>query len=202
MSDYGRESVPIKTWETLRRQQVLDASPWIRVWREEIRLPNGHIVDDYYTIETHEFVVVVPITSQGEALILRQYRHGAHEIVLNFPAGFIKYGESSLQAAQRELLEETGYGGGAWNFMGEYTIDGNRGCGKAHYFLAQEIIPLNDPSSGDLEDQEIIHCSANDLHEIFFKNKIKTIASAFAYLLASSLPEGDTFFQNRSKDTI
>ena len=170
-------------WEILDRQQVLDGSPWIRVFRETLRLPNGSLVDDFYSIETHEFVVVVSFPNDGQMLLLRQYRHGPREVVCNFPAGYIKPDETPLQAARRELLEETGYHGGRWESLGAFVVDGNRGNGRAHFFLAQGVTRLQEPCSGDLEEQEVLLMSPPDFYQAIRENRIKTLPTTCAFLL-------------------
>ena len=177
---------PEPLWQTLSRQQVLDGSPWIKVWKETLRLPDGMIVDDYYTIQTHDFALIVPFTAEGDVLILRQYRHALRAFGLSFPAGYLEKDEDPSHAARRELLEETGYGGGSWQRLGSFTVDGNRGCGTVHYFSVQGVRPIQEANSGDLEEQTVLIMPRRQVLAALQHEEIKTLPSACAFLLAMS----------------
>lgn len=98
-----------KPWQVLSSQQVIN-TPYLRIRREEVKLPNGVILPDYYIIENRGWVGVVPVTEDGRFLINKQYKHGIGLEVLEFPAGGIDEGEDDpLMTAHRELMEETGY---------------------------------------------------------------------------------------------
>lgn len=96
-------------WQVLSKTQILDTQH-LQVRSERVMLPNGIILPDYYIIENRGWVGVVPVTEDGRFLINRQYKHGIGEYVLEFPAGGIDEGEDDpLVAANRELMEESGY---------------------------------------------------------------------------------------------
>jgi ADP-ribose pyrophosphatase YjhB (NUDIX family) len=96
-------------WKILSSERVLDATH-LRVRREQVELPDGTIVPDYYITENRGWVGIVPITEDGRFIINKQYKHGIGLEVLEFPAGGIDDGEDDpVQTAHRELMEETGY---------------------------------------------------------------------------------------------
>lgn len=81
-----------------------------KVRQDKIELPNGTIIDDYFVIVRPEVAVILPVTSNQEIILVRQYRHGAGEILLELPANTFNPNQESPQAvAIRELKEETGY---------------------------------------------------------------------------------------------
>ncbi len=96
-------------WTTLSYHQIID-SPHLRIRCEQVAVPGGPIIPDYYIIENRGWVGVVPITEDGRFLINNQYKHGIGFEVLEFPAGGIDAHEQDpLLTAHRELMEETGY---------------------------------------------------------------------------------------------
>src|SRR5881396_2814525 len=96
-------------WETLSFQQVLD-TPYLKIRCEQVAVPNGPVISDYYIIENRGWVGVVPFTEDGRFLINNQYKHGIGHEVLEFPAGGIDaHEEDPVITARRELMEETGY---------------------------------------------------------------------------------------------
>lgn len=145
-----------KPWKTLHRQVLLDRAPWLKVLADDVELPNGRRVDGYLRLETRDHVVVVPLTTQGDVVLLRSYKRGPDAIDLQPPAGIIEPGERPQAAAERELHEETGYAASAWTPLGIFVLAGNIGAGWAHLFLAQGCRAVAEPASGDLEDQEIV----------------------------------------------
>jgi ADP-ribose pyrophosphatase len=76
--------------------------------RELVQMPDGYRCDWYY-VDTPPSVMIVPLTSDGNLVLVRQYRHNLKAHVLEFPAGTISDGEEPQAAALRELEEETGY---------------------------------------------------------------------------------------------
>lgn len=99
----------VEKWTTLRSTLVLD-NPWCRVRRDEVQLPNGTIIDDFYVIVRPDIALVLPITPDDHVLFVRQYRHGVGKILLELPAGsFDSTCEDAETAVLRELREETGY---------------------------------------------------------------------------------------------
>ena len=100
---------PIRTWKTLSYQQILD-TPYLKIRCEQVAVPGGPIIPDYYIIENRGWVGIVPLTADGHFLLNKQYKHGIGEVVLEFPAGGIDESEDDpQQTARRELMEETGY---------------------------------------------------------------------------------------------
>jgi len=96
-------------WKVLSTRQVLD-TPYLKVRCEEVAVPGGPVIPDYYIIENRGWVGVVPVTEDGRFLINKQYKHGIGLEVIEFPAGAIDPGEDDpLETARRELMEETGY---------------------------------------------------------------------------------------------
>ena len=83
--------------------------PWIQLSVEQVRLPDGRVVDDYYRIKLPDYAMVFAQTTDGKIIMERLYKHGIGRVSLGLPAGLVHAGEDPLAGAQRELLEETGY---------------------------------------------------------------------------------------------
>jgi len=150
---------PLKPWTVLGSRDVYAAEPWLKVRIETLELPDGRRVE-FHQVDQQDFIIVFAETADGLALMLRQYKHGARRVSLTFPAGALNPGEDPLEAARRELLEETGYASDEWLSFGDYAMQGNqRGC-VAHLFQARGCRKVAEPDSGDLEEMslELLTC--------------------------------------------
>lgn len=151
---------------------------------EHIRLPDGRRIDDFYTVRLRDFVVVAPFTEDGLVVLVRHYRHGPRRMTYSLPSGFIDGGESATDAARRELLEETGYAAGALTLAGSFVVDGNRGCGVEHVFVASGARREREPVSHDLADATVELASVEQAVRRLCGAELGELPSAAAIALA------------------
>ena len=103
-----------RSWKVLT-SEYLARKPWFTVRHESLELPDGRRIPDYYVFEYPDWINVTAVTRDGRFVLIDQYRHGLGETSYEIPAGVTEPSDASpLAAAQRELMEETGYGGGQW----------------------------------------------------------------------------------------
>ncbi len=180
----------MKRWKTLKSEVVLDRSPWLRVRSEDVELPDGRVVQGYIRLETPDYVVIVPLTAEGEVVLIRSYKRGVDDIDIQPPAGMVEDGEPPLEAAQRELLEETGHRAGAWTRLGAFVLGGNFGGGTAHLFLATGCRRVAEPDSGDLEEQEVLRLPLAEVRRRLLSGGFRQLGSAAALGLALAHLDG------------
>jgi ADP-ribose pyrophosphatase len=123
---------------------------------DRVELPDGRVIDDYWRVELFDHVVIVATTPDGSLICERQYKHGAGRVGLTLPAGHIDGDEPPLLAAQRELLEETGHGGGEWKSLGDCVVSATQYASRAYFFQATDVVFRQPPASGDLEEMQIL----------------------------------------------
>ncbi|MDR1273332.1 MAG: NUDIX hydrolase [Odoribacteraceae bacterium] len=133
--------------------EYLFRRPWLTVRRECIEMPNGNIIPEFYVLEYPDWVNTIALTKEGKFLFVRQYRHGLGEMSLELCAGVCDPEDASpLEAARRELMEETGYGNGEWR---EYMVlSPNPGSQNnlVHCFLATGVEKLGEQHLEGSED--------------------------------------------------
>lgn len=93
---------------SLKQSFIVD-TPWLKLIREDVRFPGGTVIKDFFIVERPTYAAVIPLLPNGDVLLVKQYRHGPKRKILNVPMGVIGKGEKPIQAAKRELQEETGY---------------------------------------------------------------------------------------------
>jgi len=153
----------LKPWTRLDRQVEFSAGPIREIARETVLLPDGRIIPDFYTARMGDYALVYAVTDEGRILVLRQYKHGVGRVCLTFPGGYISAGEDAAVAAERELLEETGYRGSSLTALGAFVTNANQGCNTAHLFRVDGCRRECDPDAGDLEEMELVQFRPEEL---------------------------------------
>lgn len=97
----------IKPWTILEEEDV-SPSPWFPLLRHTVQLPNGMVLNDYYFAPLGDVVMVLALTPQHEVILVKQYKHGLGQILLDLPGGLEQPGKGILGSAVAELEEETG----------------------------------------------------------------------------------------------
>ena len=170
-------------WESLTKESILVKKPWFEVFREEVRLPDGKIVPDYYGIEMPHYTAVFAVTVEQKIIVLRCYHHAIGEVTLTMPGGMIEESESPLAGIQRELLEETGYKAKEWKSLGAFIGNSTRGCGTYHLFLATGAYSVQEPDSGDLEELELLLWKQQEVEQALEEGQAKSLGVASILLL-------------------
>jgi 8-oxo-dGTP pyrophosphatase MutT (NUDIX family) len=98
----------LQPWRELERETVADGRIFT-VDRSTAESPVDGKPRVFHRIESVDWVQILPITAADEAVLVRQYRHGARRVTLEMPGGLIDPGEDPAAAALRECREETGY---------------------------------------------------------------------------------------------
>lgn len=125
-------------WKTLS-QKYLMKRPWMTARVDRVELPTGNTVDEYYVLEYPDWVNTIAITTDGRFVFVRQYRYALGKTVNELCAGVVEEGEEPMAAARRELLEETGFGGGQWKEWMVLSANASTHTNLTHCFLATGV---------------------------------------------------------------
>jgi 8-oxo-dGTP pyrophosphatase MutT (NUDIX family) len=141
-----------------------------------VKLPDGHIIPDWAWIIIPSAVIVLAVTADHQFLCFRQTKYAVDGIVLAPVGGMLEPEEMPLDAAKRELLEETGYEASEWVNLGSHILDPNRGIATMHLFLALDAKQITQPDSDDLEDQELLFLSQHEVENALKAGEFKILA--------------------------
>ena len=140
--------------------------------RDKCEMPDGKIVEEYFVVELPLTVCAVALTEEGEALMVRQYRHPIEEVLLEIPGGFVDEGENGEQAMRRELKEETGHEFTSCTFVGRIAANPGVLNNFTHFYLAKGGKKTSEQKLDPNEELQIEKISVAELKELFLENKI------------------------------
>jgi len=166
----------LRVWETLSKRTILTHNKFLTVEGHTVRLPDGNIIPDWAWIIIPSAVIVLAGTAEHTFLCFRQTKYAVDGVVLAPVGGMLEPEEIPLDAAKRELLEETGYEASEWVNLGSHILDPNRGIATMHLFLALDAKQIAQPDSDDLEDQELLLLSRSDLENALKAGEFKILA--------------------------
>lgn len=147
--------------EFLSQGEVVYSGTAFNVRLDSLVLDDGTAVTSE-TVDTSDSVIILPLLGDSEIVLIQQYRYAVEGWVLEAPAGGIQDGESPLAAAERELLEETGYRAGEMEALGSFWLAPGISNEFMHAFVARDMIL----EGSQLEKDELIHTAIHDIELI------------------------------------
>lgn len=179
----------MKKWTILKQKYLLKCK-WLTVRKDTVELANGVVLDDYYVLEYPTWVNVIAITEEGLFVIERQYRHGTESIDYEICAGTCEKDEKPIDAAKRELLEETGFGGGEWTLYGLSTPNPAAMSNLNYTFLAKGVTKIAQPHQEQSEDIEVFTITRDELVSLMERGDITQgcmLAMLWKYVAKNSM---------------
>ncbi len=136
---------------------------WLRLRADRVRLPTGAEIEEFHVAEVPDWALIVALTDGGQAVLVEQYRYPVDRTALEFAAGIIGDGEVPVEAARRELLEETGYAAETWTALGRCAVEPARQTNYGHLFVAQGARRVGAPRLDATEDLRVRLVEADGL---------------------------------------
>ena len=159
-------------WKLLSSEYVFK-DRWFIARADKCEMPDGKIVEPYYVLEFPDWCNVVLITEDEKIVMVRQYRHALQMATTELPGGVIDKNETPLQAAIREVQEETGYISTEIEFLYKTAPNPATNNNYAYFFLATNAKPLTNQNFDAFEDMDVLLFSKEEILQMIMNSKIE-----------------------------
>ncbi len=173
----------IAPWERIARATLLDAKIFT-AYRDRMRAPSDGREFDFFVLHAPDWVNVIALTEADKVVLVRQYRHGTGRITTEIPGGMVDPGESPLDAARRELAEETGYAAEKWEEIGSVDPNPAFQTNRTYTFLARGARPAGPQRPDDNEELEVLERGLDEIRGMLRDGTMNhaLVLCAFAHL--------------------
>ena len=161
-----------------KKGKVLESSylfnePWLTVRKDKVELANGVVIPNYYVLEYPNWVNILAITKDKKFLMIRQYRHGTGTTNFELCGGCVDAEDASpLEAAKRELQEETGYGNGHWRQNLKLSANPSISNNWTYNFVAEDVELISTQHLDGGEDISVHLLSLDKVVKLLKNNEI------------------------------
>ena len=179
----------MERWKTKASELLLD-SPWVRVRRDRVSLPNGTEIEDFYAVTIRDATAIVAVDERGNLILKREYRYCYDRELIEIPAGAFEDGETDpLLVARRELLEETGYVSDHWEYLGPTVESSAKMTNIMHIFYAARCRKVSGQSLDATEALEPLLVPLAQAVDMVMTNEICCNSSAHGILRVARMLE-------------
>lgn len=141
-----------RPWKVVKSENILRLGPWLSVRQECVEMPSGAQIPTWFIFEFPDWINVIALTKEGKMVMVDQYRHALGETHYELVAGVIDQGETPLEAAKRELSEETGFEGGEWQLFMTLSPNPTNHNNLSYTFLATGVEKRREQHQEPTED--------------------------------------------------
>lgn len=174
----------IKPWPLISSQPVSDHGLF-QLTKDRAQSPRTGGERDFLVLHMPDWLQVVALTSGGQLVLVRQYRHASRGIGLEVPGGLLDAADPDpASAAARELMEETGYGGGEIKELGSFWPQPALLANRVHFFAVRDAQQVGAQEQDAGEDIEIVLIDPVGIDELVNSGQIQNAMTVLALGLA------------------
>lgn len=175
-------------WEEISTEHLVQ-DEWIDFRRSAYRFPDGRVFQPYYSYTRKDYAVIVASDEKGDLLCVRQFRQGIRQVTTEFPAGAIEkkdgqdMAEAALQAAKRELREETGYESSCWRTLMAIPSSATISDNYAWLFAAENCRPVSGQQLDEMELLGVVKHTPEEIDQLIRAGQFQQSVHVLAWLL-------------------
>lgn len=182
MLDQDPSNRLIAMWKTLKSDTLINEYH-VTVHKDAVQLPDGAVIDDFYTVTIPDAAMVAALTLEGNILLKSEYRYACKREVIECPAGMFEEGETDpLTVAKRELLEETGYISYDWLYLGATLESTSKITNRMHLFLAKNCTQISTQHLDENEHLIVMAVPLDEAVDMVMKGTINANSTAHLVL--------------------
>ena len=194
-------------WQEISTEHIVQ-DQWIDFRKSAYRYPDGRVFEPFYSYSRKDYVVIVASDTEGNYICVRQFRQGIREVTTEFPAGGVerndgreyaakaattakatstataKVSEDTLEAAKRELMEETGYVSEEWEHLLTIPSNATIADNYATVFRAKNCRLVAEQNLDETEVLQICKHTADEIEEMIQEGEFQQAVHVMAWLLA------------------
>jgi 8-oxo-dGTP pyrophosphatase MutT (NUDIX family) len=140
---------------TITKDKKVYGTPIFSLQEKEVLPDDGSDAAKFYVLNAPEWINVIALTDNNEVALVEQYRHGIDETTLEIPGGMVDAGEKPLEAAKRELLEETGFESDSWELLGKASSNPAILSNFTHIYMARDCKKTSPQQTDGHEDIKV-----------------------------------------------
>lgn len=167
--------IRLKKWQLITTQDV-SPSQHFPLEKRGYKLPNGRMVDDFYVATIADSVNIIPITNNGQIIMIRMYKQGVDGFMIQFPGGRFdpKKHPTVKDTAIQELEEEAGIkiNSDQLVFVGKLAVASTKATENSHIFIAKKAEFNSKQNLDDTEEIEVLVFSPKKVDQLINEGKI------------------------------
>lgn len=178
------DSADLPPWRVVRSTYPL-RDRWIKVRADDCVTAEGVEIAPYYVLEYPDWVEVVAIDANDEIVLVEQYRHGLGVVALELPGGAVDASDAGpIEAAARELREETGFSAKEWEYVGALAANPATHTNRCHIVLARDVERVSQPADDPTERIRLVRMPIRQAIAMALDGKMIQVIHVAALTLA------------------
>ena len=175
--------------ECQKKEYILDTK-WLKVRKDYLIIDNNKQTD-YYVVEKNDVVLILAFNKNNEIILVSEYKYPVNQIMTGIPGGTIIRGnEEPLEAAKRELKEETGCESDEWEFFTKTYEYPTKDIHELSIYIAKNCVQISEQNLDDNEELTFKWVPFQDAVNKVISNEINHGCTAYAILrYANTYPE-------------
>lgn len=181
----------IEPWVTTK-EELKYTTNIFKLLSRDMKLESEDHSATFSIIEAPEWMNVIPLTSDNEIVLVEQFRYGIEEPTLELPGGMVDAGETHDETAKRELLEETGYAGDTWQYLGKVSSNPAFLTNYTHLYVVENCEKMQEQQLDGNERINIHTMLLEDFLELVHEGTVHhslVVAAVAKYLLWRGTPD-------------